>query len=85
MKIEQTFAAEVANARGNARLANTSGFPQRICDQVAGALAELWAAGREAGISARDIDAIAKRYVEFDANDEAWPRSLPENVVPFRR
>lgn len=83
--IEQTFAAEVINARGYAKIANTAGMPQRACDQVACALADLWDAGRSNGMSSADIQAIANRYVEYDADDEAWPRSLVGNVVPFRR
>lgn len=85
MNIESKFAAEVINARGNSRLANTAGWSQRACDQVAGALADLWEAGRDAGLSSADIQAIADRHVEHDADGEAWPRSPAGNVVPFRR
>jgi hypothetical protein len=85
MDIEQSFAAAVANARGNAKIANTAGFPQRVCDQVAGALADLWEHGRGAGLSGDDIQAIVDRYVEWDDQDEAWPREMPGNVVPLRR
>lgn len=85
MDIEQTFAAEVINARGTSRLANTAGWPQRACDQVAGALADLWDAGRDAGLSGADIQAIADRHVEYDDDGEPWPRPTGGNVTPFRR
>lgn len=84
MEIEQAFAAAVINARGNAKLAGTLGFRQRACDQVAGALADLWEAGRAEGMTTADIQAIADRYVEYGDHDEAYPRVLDSNVVPFR-
>ena len=85
MEIEQTFAAAVINARGFAKIATTAGIDQRPCDQVACALADLWEAGRSEGLSTAEIQAIANRHVEYDDDDEAWPRSLAGNVVPFRR
>jgi hypothetical protein len=85
MDIEQTFAAAVINARGFAKIASTAGIPQRTCDQVACALADLWEAGRDEGLTTAEIQAIANRYVDYDDDDEAWPRQMAGNVVPFRR
>lgn len=82
--IEQRFAAAIANARGYARLSNTAGFPQSVPDQVSCALAELWEHGRGA-LSGEEIQEIADRHVEWDAEDEPWPRQIAANVVPFRR
>jgi hypothetical protein len=82
--IEQAFAAAVANARGNAKIAATAGHPLNASDQVAGALAELWERGRAAGLSADAVQAVADRYVVWDG-DNPWPREMPANVVPFRR
>jgi hypothetical protein len=84
--IEQAFAAAVANARGEAKILATAGcFPANASDQVAGALAVLWKDGKDAGMSADDIQAIANRWVEWDEDDNPWPRAVIDNVVPFRR
>jgi hypothetical protein len=50
--IEQAFAAAVANARGEAKMLATAGFPQTASDQVAGALVVLWKDGKDAGCRA---------------------------------
>jgi hypothetical protein len=84
MTIEQSFAAAVANARGYAKLANTAGFPQSVPDQVNCALMELWECST-ATLSRGDIHAIADRYVEWDDQNEPWPRQLAANIVPLRR
>jgi hypothetical protein len=84
--IEQAFAAAVANARGEAKILATAGcFPANASDQVAGALAVLWKDGKDAGMSADDIQAIANRWVEWDEDDNPWPRAVIDNVVAFRR
>jgi hypothetical protein len=83
--IEQSFAAAVANARGEARILATAGFPQTASDQVAGALIELWDRGRAAGMATDDIQAIANRWVEWDEGNNPWPRAVIDNVVPLRR
>jgi hypothetical protein len=85
MEIELAFAAAVINASGFAKIASTAGIPQRACDQVACALCDLWEAGGNEGLTSVEIQAIANRYVEYDDDDEAWPREMAENVVPFRR
>ena len=61
MSFEQTFAAEVLNARGNAKLCNTAGIPQTVSDQVDCALMELWQQGRRAGMASAEIQAIVDR------------------------
>jgi hypothetical protein len=48
-------------------------------------LADLWEAGRDEGLTTAEIQAIANRYVDYDDDDEAWPRQMASNVVPFRR
>jgi hypothetical protein len=84
MDIEQTFAAEVLNARGGARLASTAGIMQTASDQVEGALAELWKKGTAAGMTGDAMQAIADRWVEWDAKDRPWPRSPSGNVIALR-
>jgi hypothetical protein len=49
------------------------------------ALAELWERGNDAGLSSGDIQAIADRYVEWDDQENPWPRPLATNIVPLRR
>jgi hypothetical protein len=83
--IEQAFAAAVANARGEAKMLATAGFPQTASDQVAGALVVLWKDGIDAGMPSDDIQAIANRWVEWDEDHNPWPRAVIDNVVPFRR
>ncbi len=78
--MEKEFEAAVFNARADAKLASDAGFPQRACDQVAAALADLWEAGKDAGLSDKAIGAIARRYVEFDDAGEAWPRDMPPSL-----
>ncbi|KRR09971.1 hypothetical protein CQ12_06045 [Bradyrhizobium jicamae] len=85
MEIEQTFAAAVANAHGMAKIVNSAAIPQSASDQVAAALAELWEAGRVAGMTGADIQVIADRHVYWDDDGEPWPRPPGSNVVPFRR
>ena len=60
-------------------------FPKAACDQVVSALADLWVAGRAAGMSGSEIQAIAERHVYWD--DEGDPQPLPpgSNVMPLRR
>jgi hypothetical protein len=79
--IEQDFAAAVANARGEARIATTAGYLhlQDASDQVTGALIDLWQAAPDRAHE------ISERYVQWDANDRPWPRPLPSGVVPFQR
>jgi hypothetical protein len=82
--IEQAFAAAVANARGEAKILATAGcFPANAADQVAGALAVK--DGTASGMSADDIQAIANRWVEWDEDQNPWPRAVIDNVVAFRR
>ena len=84
--VEQAFAAAVANARGEAKILATAGcFPTNASDQVAGALAVLWKDGTASGMSADDIQAIANRWVEWDDDQNPWPRAVIDNVVAFRR
>jgi hypothetical protein len=85
MDLEQIFAAEVLNARGNAKLCNTAGIPQTVSDQVGCALADLWQHGSAAGMKSADIQAIADRWVEWDGDEQPWPRSPDGNVVALRR
>jgi len=84
IEIEQRFACQVANAQSYARLGNTAGFPQTAADQVCCALGELWEDGIKVGLSCSDVTAIAKKYVEYDEDGEAWPRPMG-NVVPLGR
>jgi hypothetical protein len=83
--IGRSFAAAVANARGEGRLLATAGYSLDASDQVAGALATLWQDGREAGMVADDIHAIADRWTYWDEHGNPWPRALPGNVTPLRR
>jgi len=82
---EQAFAAAVANARGNAKLADTAGFPQTAFDQVMCALVELWEDGRNEGLSGDDIQAVVDQWVFWDEHDNPWPREMADNVTPLRR
>ena len=79
-EIENKFAAQVANAIGNSKLANTIGMDQSISDQIEMALADLWDEGIKAGMTTDYIQAIANRHVE-----NGLPRALPSNVTPMRR
>jgi hypothetical protein len=36
-------------------------------------------------MSADDIQAIANRWVEWDEDQNPWPRAVIDNVVAFRR
>jgi hypothetical protein len=85
LDLEQTFAAEVLNARGNAKFCNTTGFPQTVSDQVDCTLMQLWENGRAADMASADIQAIADRWVEWDVNDQPAPRSPDSNVLALRR
>lgn len=85
MQIESSFAAAIVNARGFAKMANTAGIAQSASDQTVAALAELWKAGREAGLSGTVIQEIADRWVEWDDDGEPWPRPPGSNVIPLRR
>jgi hypothetical protein len=85
MEIEQIFAAAVLNASGMDKIANSAGVPQSACDQVVGALADLWVAGRAAGLSGTDIQAIADRHVYWDEEGDPWPQEMPPNLSSFRR
>ena len=83
--IEQSFAAAVANARGEGRILATAGYSLDASDQVAGALAVLWEDGRAAGMAGDDIHAIAERWTYWDKHGNPWPRAEISDVVPFRR
>ena len=88
MEIEAKFAAVVASARGRTRLADAEGAEQRVTEVLIIALCDLWDEGTAAGFSPTQIEAIANRYLEWDANNDPWPKpsDLPDgNVVAFRR
>jgi hypothetical protein len=81
-ELERTFAAQVVNARIYAQRLTTAGIDQTAADQVGCALADLWNDSVPLGLDSRQVSEIANRYVEYDADGEAWPRDLG-NVVPF--
>jgi hypothetical protein len=81
-QIEQIFAARVANARDNARPANTAGNPRTTADQIGCALAELYECGAAIGLSINELNAITNRYVEYNDEGDVWPRPMG-NVLPF--
>jgi hypothetical protein len=68
MDIESIFAAEIFNAPKEAALAQKHGFPSTVSDVVAGALADLW------HYDNTRAQAIADKYVWYDADDNPWPR-----------
>lgn len=71
MDIENIFAAEVFNAR---RTAAEAGSTQTVTDLVSMALSDLCAFYTAGHISRERFDAIASKYVRYDADDEPWPR-----------
>ena len=87
MDLEAKFAALVARARGMTRLADPVAG-HRVCEVLVVALYDLYDEGIAAGIDPAAIEEIANRYLEWDVNNDPWPKSegLPAgNVVPFRR
>ena len=85
--IESKFSAIVASARGRSRLADPAGVEQRVTEVLIHALCDLWDEGTAAGLSPSQIEEIAHRYLEWDVNNDPWPKpDLPEgNVVSIRR
>jgi hypothetical protein len=53
------------------------------------ALCDLWDEGTAAGLSPSQIEAMANRHLEWDINNDPWPKPSDladgNNVVPFRR
>ena len=82
MEIENKFAAVVASARGRTRLADAEGTEQRVTEVLINALCDLRDEGTAAGLSPSQIEAMANRYLEWDSNNDPWPK--PNNVVSFR-
>jgi hypothetical protein len=76
IELETSFAAAVANAASSAAILRKHGLSQTPADQVGCALADLWDHGIATGLSCREVSAIANKYVEYDADGEAWPRSM---------
>lgn len=72
--IELEFAGAVTRANDYARLANAAGIEYRACDEVFAALCDLFDACRELGMADDKIMGIARRYVEWSLDGEAWPR-----------
>lgn len=85
MNIEQTFAAEVFNAAGDAAVCRKHGRSYSVSDAVHAALVTLWKCGRDMGFSRSQLDGIANRYVIWGANDQPSPRVFAGNIVRFRR
>ena len=81
-QIEQIFAARVANARDNARLASAAGFVRTTAHEIGCALADLYEIGATIGLSISDLNAITNRYVEYNDEGDVWPRPMG-NVIPF--
>jgi hypothetical protein len=80
MDIESTFAAEVFNAPKAAAAARKHGIRQTTSDQISCALADLWQ------FDATRAQAIADKYVWYDADDNPQPRTDIDwgNVVALR-
>ena len=86
-EIETKFATVVASARGRTKLADAEGTEQRVTEVLINALCDLWDEGTAAGLSPSQIEAMANRHLEWDINNDPWPKpsDLPDgNVVPFR-
>ena len=75
-EIEAKFAAVVASARGRSRLDDAEGTEQRVTEVVIIALCDLWDEGTAAGFSPTQIETIANRYLEWDANNDPWPKTF---------
>ena len=88
-EIETKFATVVASARGRTKLADAEGTEQRVTEVLINALCDLWDEGTAAGLSASQIEAMANRHLEWDINNDPWPKPSDladgNNVVPFRR
>ena len=82
MEIETKFAALVASTRGRSRLVDAAGIEQRVTEVLINALCDLWDEGTAAGLSPTQIEAMANRHLEWDSNNDPWPK--PNNVVSFR-
>ena len=90
MELEAKFAALVARARGVTRLADPAGGQDhRVCEVLIVALCDLYDEGVAAGLDPAAIEEIANRYLEWDINNDPWPKpDQPPgggNVVAFRR
>ena len=88
-EIETKFATVVASARGRTKLADAEGTEQRVTEVLINALCDLWDEGTAAGLSPSQIEAMANRHLEWDINNDPWPKPSDladgNNVVPFRR
>ena len=86
-EIETKFATVVASARGRTKLADAEGTEQRVTEVLINARCDLWDEGTAARLSPSQIEAMANRHLEWDINNDPWPKpsDLPDgNVVPFR-
>jgi hypothetical protein len=85
MDIERLFAAAVFNAERDAAKAGKHGHQTMASDLVTAALIDLWGRGAADGLTSKQLDEIADRYVVYDPDGKPWPKPFDrDNVVALR-